>query len=433
MKPIYYLSAAGLVAAMPAFAEPNILLIIADDMGLDASNCYDVGSQQAPMPNIEAMCANGMVFENVYAAPTCSPTRATILTGLYGFRTGVGGPIDPDGSDQLDPDTPSLFDALTPAGYASNVIGKWHVSGWRGDGTGYSAPAQMGVSDYFGLYRGGVRDYSNWTAIENEQEVQITGYATTVYTDRAIDWIADQQEPWFLWLAYTAPHAPFHLPPKDLHSFDELPDNEDAVAKNPLPYYQAMLEALDTEIGRLLSSLSEEKRANTVVMFIGDNGSPNQVTRGFYGEHGAKGTIYDSGTRVPLIVSGPGVQQGRSEAFVNTTDLHVTIADLAGADVSAADAVSFTPVLAGDAGARDFVMTEHFTERETRGGGIYGWSMREGDYKVIVPVGRDPELYNLSTDPFEQENLLTNNPTKTDFAALEAMQDRRAILLASEQ
>lgn len=404
---------------MAATAQENVLLIIADDMGIDASFCYDLGDQQAPMPNLEAMCAKGIVFENAYAAPTCSPTRATIMSGQYGFRTGVGAPIAPDGSDELSVDTYTLFDALKPTDYASNVIGKWHISGRK---KGYDAPEQMGVSDYFGLYSGGLQDYFSWTAIEDGKEVQIEGYSTTVLTDRAIDWIDAQDQPWFLWLAYNAPHSPFHLPPTNLHSFDDLPDDADAVKENPLPYFQAMLEALDTEIGRLLASMPDEERNNTIVMFVGDNGSPNQVTRGVYGDHGAKGTIYDSGTRVPLVVTGPGIKAGRTKAFVNTTDLHATIAGLAGGTVTSSDSIDFSPVLNGQSGSRDFIYIDHFTNRKTKGGGVYGWSLREGMYKSINPKGEPAELYNLEDDPMEQTNLLADGASDAEAAAIASME-----------
>ncbi len=422
-------AAALILAPIAGWAQPNVLLIIADDMGLDASFCYELGDQQAPMPNIEAMCESGIVFENAYAAPTCSPTRATIMSGQYGFRTGVGAPIDRSGSDSLSPDTPTLFDALAPTGYASNVIGKWHISGRD---LGYDLPSQMGVSDYFGLYDGGVQDYFNWTAIEDGQFVEIEGYTTTVLTDRAIDWIDGQNEdPWFLWLAYNAPHSPFHLPPADLHSFDELSDDADAVAENPLPYYQAMLEALDTEIGRLMASMSDEERANTVFIFIGDNGTPNQVIGDLYGDHNAKGTIYDSGTRVPLVISGPGVVAGRTDAFVNTTDLNATIAGLVGATVDTQDSIDFGPVLEGDEGSRDFIYIEHFTSRETKGGGSYGWSMREGSFKSINPEDAPAELYNLADDPLEQVNLLANGGTSEFLAIAADLQTRRDALIAT--
>ncbi len=418
-----------LLSPVSASAKPNILLVIADDMGLDASNCYAVGNQQAPMPNLEKMCAEGIVFENAYAAPTCSPTRATILSGQYGFRTGVGAPVAPDGSDELSVDTPTLFDALNATEYASNVIGKWHVTGRR---SGYDAPEQMGVSDYFGLYSGGIRDYFSWPAIENGQEVQIEGYSTTVLTDRAINWIEDQDKPWFLWLAYNAPHSPFHLPPKELHNFDDLDDSDAAVRQNPLPYYQAMLEALDTEVGRLLSSLNAQQRANTIVIFIGDNGTPNQVIGDLYGNHRAKGTIYDSGTRVPMVVAGPGINPGRSKAFINTTDLNTTIAKLAGTSTNAPDSIDFSPVLYGGEGSRDYVYVEHFTNLQTRGGGVYGWSLREGDFKIISPKGQPAELYDLESDPLEQTNLLAGGGSDQAKAISQALMSKRQSLLATD-
>lgn len=398
-------------------------------MGLDATNCYAISQQQAPMPNLEKMCESGIIFENAYAAPTCSPTRATILSGQYGFRTGVGAPVAPDGSDELSVNTPTLFDALNETEYASNVIGKWHVTGRR---SGYDAPAQMGVSNYFGLYSGGIRDYFNWPAIENGREVQIEGYSTSVLTDRAIDWIGGQDQPWFLWLAYNAPHAPFHLPPKDLHNFDDLDESQAAVRRNPLPYYQAMLEALDTEIGRLLSSLDADERDNTIVIFIGDNGSPNQVIGDLYGNHKAKGTIYDSGTRVPLVVTGPGIYPARSDAFVNTTDLNATIAKLAGTSTNAPDSIDFSPVLYGGAGDRNYVYVEHFTNRQTRGRGVYGWSIRESNYKLIKPKDQPAELYDLDKDPLEQADLLAGGGSAQARAISEKLIAQRATLLATE-
>lgn len=123
------LAATCIASAGQGMASPNVLLIVADDMGIDASACYDLGNQQASMPNIEALCEAGLVFENAYSAPTCSPTRATMMSGQYGFRTGVGAPVAPDGSDELSVDTYTIFDALTSAGYASNLIGKWHITG----------------------------------------------------------------------------------------------------------------------------------------------------------------------------------------------------------------------------------------------------------------------------------------------------------------
>ena len=407
---------------MAANASHNVLLIIADDMGIDASRCYSLGDQQAPMPNIEAMCASGMVFDNAYAAPVCSPTRATIMTGQYGFRTGVGGAIPRGGqANGLSPDVTSLFDVLATTEYKANLIGKWHLAG---AGATLDHPADLGVPDYFGLIRGGTRDYSKWNAVENGKQVAVNEYTTTVFTDRAIDWIRAQKSPWFLWLAYNAPHTPFHVPPAHLHGFDALADDPDAIRENPLPYYQAALQALDTEIGRLMASMPQEVRDNTIVMFIGDNGSPNQVTRGFYGQHAAKGTIFEGGTHVPFVVSGPGVAPGRTRSFFNTTDLFATIAGYAGVEVQAPDSHDIRPILSGRDGSREYVYVEHFSDRPPRRSNVFGWALRERQFKLVQADGSKPMLYDLSTDPLEAMDLLADDTSPEEAAIVANLEAR---------
>lgn len=381
------------------------------------------------MPNIEALCASGLVFENAYTAPVCSPTRATMITGQYGFRTGVGATVSQDGTNGLSADTTSLFDIVAGSGHSANLIGKWHLAG---AGTGFDHPDQLGVADYYGLFRGETQDYSNWTAVENGSEIPVTEYATTAFTDRAIDWIGAQEQPWFLWLAYNAPYAPFHLPPEDLHSLDDLPADAASIAENPLPYYQAMLEALDTEIGRLLASMSQEERDNTIIIFMGDNGSPNQVTSDIYGIHDAKGTIYEGGTHVPFIVSGPGVTAGRTDATVNSTDIFATVAGLIGQNTDSPDSIDFSPVLSGGQGARDHVYVEHFSDEDPVGSDIFGWALREGNYKLVQEEGEAAELYDLSVDPQEENDLLASGGNNDDQQTAQRLADKANTLRASE-
>ncbi|MEM9798409.1 MAG: sulfatase-like hydrolase/transferase [Pseudomonadota bacterium] len=414
-------------SASIAAAQPNVLLIIADDMGLDASRCYEVGDQQAPMPTLESLCARGMVFDNAYAAPVCSPTRATIMTGQYGFRTGVGSTVSSNGTNGLDEDVTSLFDLMNAADYASALIGKWHLAD---SGDDLNHPADFGVPYYFGLFSGALQDYENWTAVENGREVQVNRYATTEMTDRAIDWIAGQDDPWFLWLAYNAPHDPFHLPPLNLHDFDDLRDDADAIAADPLPYYNATLQALDTEIGRLLASLPAEERAETVILFVGDNGSPNEVVGDIYGDKGAKQTIYEGGTNVPLIVAGPDVAAGQTNALVNTTDLFATVAGYAGIGTDTPDAFDIRPVLGGGRNARDFAYVEYFSD-QSRGGrnAVFGWALRDGPFKLVVPDGGTQELYDLSNDPQEQRDLLSDGVTMAERWRVMQMSARRDALV----
>ncbi|CUH67428.1 Arylsulfatase precursor [Thalassovita gelatinovora] len=404
---IYKIAAVALALCLPCagHAAPNILLIIADDMGLDTSRCYAVGDQQANMPILEQLCAEGLVFDQAYSAPVCSPTRATIMTGKYGFRTGVGGAIPPRGGSGLSPDEFSLFDALNETEYASAVVGKWHLASSPDD---LDHPAEMGVTDYFGMISGGVRSYYNWQGVENGTRNDVDGYTTTVLTDRAINWIGERQTPWFLWLAYNAPHTPFHVPPRTLYTGENLKDDETAIRENPLPYYNAMLEALDTEVGRLFDSMSDETRENTIVIFIGDNGTPGQVSRQLYGARRSKGSIYQGGTAVPMIVSGPGVEGGRTEALVNTTDLNATILALAGADPDGAvsDGIDLNTILKGETGSREFAYVEHFGD-----GGmpvdVMGWAIRDAQYMLVAPDGDAEQMFDIANDPLSQFDLLS--------------------------
>ena len=402
------------VVSHAATVKPNILLIIADDMGLDASHCYNVGKNQANMPNIEKMCATGMVFEKTYAAPVCTPTRSTIMSGMYGFRTGVGSAISRTNGNGLSGDTVSLFDRLDKTDYAKAIIGKWHLASSRTD---INHPSELGVDDYYGLISGGVPDYYKWTSVRNGVASQENGYATTVFTDHAVDWIAKQQEnPWFLWLAYNAPHTPFHVPPKSLTTAD-LVDDAAEIRSNPLPYYNAALEALDTEIGRLLATMKPEVRDNTVIIFIGDNGTPGQVARDFYGRGRVKGSIFDGGTHVPMVVTGPGITKGRSNTLVNTTDLHATIAGLAGVTVNSPDTHNLIPVFAGQSGKRDFVYVEHFSDAEARRADVHGWAIRDDRYKLVAAKGEPQMLFDLDNDPQERTNLLVGD-TSPEISAV---------------
>ena len=184
------ITAAGAAAQAP----PNILLIIADDMGIDMSRCHALGKGGPALPHLEALCATGLVFDNAYSAPVCSPTRATIMTGRYGFRTGIGAALPPRGGSGLAADGKSLFDVLGRTSYSAAVIGKWHLAG--GD-QGMDHPRQLGVKDYFGIFSGAARDYFDWDAIDNGKPVKVSGYATTVLTDRAVNWVAAQRQPGF--------------------------------------------------------------------------------------------------------------------------------------------------------------------------------------------------------------------------------------------
>ena len=146
----------------------------------------------------------------------------------------------------------------------------------------------MGVDYFAGILSGGIPNYNNWSLVENGVRSNTIEYATTKLTDLAINWVGTQTKPWFLWMSYNAPHMPFHLAPTHLHSQGNLAVDAASIDANPLPYYLSALEAMDAEMGRFLSSLSAEERANTVIIFIGDNGTPAKVVQSPYSRQTAK-------------------------------------------------------------------------------------------------------------------------------------------------
>ncbi len=377
-------------------SKPNILLIIADDMGLDATPGFNVGSIKPNTPNLQNMINSGVRFTNLWSYPTCTPTRGSILTGKYGFRTNVM-KVD----DVMSTSETSLQKYLDDkgAGYSNAVIGKWHLS--RDE----NHPTQMGVDYYAGLLSGGVQAYTNWNFTQNGATASSSEYTTTKFTDLAIDWVAQQNQPWFLWLAYNAPHTPFHLPPTNLHTQGSLPTDDASIDANPVPYYMAMIEAMDTEIGRLLSSMSQEEKDDTIIIFIGDNGTPNQVVQG-YRSRRAKGTVYQGGVNVPMIVSGKNVARSNQtdDSLLNTVDLFATIADIAETGTKQHhDSNSFKELFTATSNSnnRDFAYTEIGKDI-----GDDDLTIRNESHKYIKFTDGSEALYNLNDDFFEINNLL---------------------------
>ena len=375
--------------------KANILLLIADDFGKDATPNYPEGSIKPNMPNLESLISSGITFDNLWSYPVCTPTRASILTGTYGFRTGVL-----EVGDQISTSETSIqeyLDTYTQNEYATALIGKWHLSNNIQD------PLFMGIDYFAGLLQGGVQSYTNWNLIENGQTSNSSEYTTTKFTDLAINWVDDQTKPWFLWLAYNAPHTPFHLAPSNLHSQGNLPSDEGSIDVNPLPYFLSAVEAMDSEMGRLINSLSDEERANTVIIFIGDNGTPNGVTQLPYRAMRSKGSIYQGGVNVPMIIAGSGVNRigEREAALIHTTDLFATIAEISGVSIEEINnSKSFYNLLSDStASKREFV----YTERSNNG---VSYAIRNSIYKLIVHENGNQEFYNLLDDPYEINDLI---------------------------
>lgn len=381
--------------------RPNILLVIADDFGVDPVPRYSFGETKAVMPTLERLMDSGIRFTNVWTNPICSPTRAAILTGKYGFRTGVLNAEEAGRINVNEKTLHSKLNELTDSPYSTSIIGKWHLSASNTP----NRPQEMGVGYYAGLYTGGVNDYNSWPLNVNGETSPENNYITTKLTDLAIQWIGEQKNPWFCWLAYTAPHSPFHLPPAHMHNQFSLSENSASIEANPLPYYLAMAESMDYEINRLLTALSDEVYQNTIIVFIGDNGTPRQVVQPPYNRNQAKGSLYQGGIHVPLVISGPAVSRINAvdNSLITNVDLHNTILEIAGLEPDAdIDSQSFYSLLTNEnTGQREFNYTEVLNERANRS----GFTIANATHKLIVFDNGTRAYYNLQADPAEQQNL----------------------------
>lgn len=377
-------------------SSPNILFIIADDLGKDALNGFAEGSIKPLTPHIDAIRTSGISFTNLWVNPTCSPTRSSIITGKYGYRTGVK-----TAGDVLNASETILqkyINEQTTNSYATAIVGKWHLSGVNAT----INPETFGLDYYSGLIRGAVSDYYQWPLSEDGVSTLQTGYVTEVFTDLAIDWVNDQTDPWFLWLAYNAPHTPFHVPPSNMHQQGNLPDY--TLGMDATPYYMAAIEAMDFQIGKLLENIPADERANTVIIFIGDNGTPGQVAQSPYTNSTVKNTLFQGGINTPMFIAGNGVtRSGVDASLISNTDLFATIAQIAGSSTAQInDSKSFKSLLT--AAASNPIRDYQYSEMNDGTNDL--WTISNGSYKLMVHESGTQQMYDLGNDPYETNDLI---------------------------
>jgi len=411
-----------------AAGKPNILFIIADDQGLDASAQYSYSSDLPLTPTINALATQGIVFDNVWATPACTTTRGTLITGKHGINSGISYvPAVMDSSTQtLQRYIKSLPES---SDYKTAVIGKWHLGGGNPE---LSHPTDSGVDYYAGTIKGTLDDYYSWELTQDGKNTINTEYHTTKITDLAIDWLAlknQQQQPWFLWLAYVAPHSPFHLPPLNLHNRSHLTGTAADIAAKKREYYLAAIEAMDSEIGRLLASLSPEERDNTLIVYLGDNGTPGGVIdANVYSQIHSKGSLYEGGIRVPMVVSGQGVerQNVRESALINSSDFYATFSHFVGGlSTQLNDSYSFLDLLKqGGVGHRQYNYSEFESDDVT------GWTVRDQSYKLLEFSDGSQELYQISDSLSETDDLLLGN---TDLSLVIDELSAQASIIRNEQ
>lgn len=408
---------------IPAWGQPasNVILIIADDLGVDELAIYGARPLQPVTPNIDRLAPAGVLFTNAWANPVCTPTRGSIYTGLHPFRHGAGHPF----KSNLDLGQTTLAEAINLVGYNSGLFGKWHVgetSPIAGVPDSDYWPPQRGWNMHLGTLSGILNPgYCLWMKYTSNPFTGAystspnTAYATKDCVDDAIRWINRQEitgNPWWATVAFNAPHDPFHEP-NATHdgcvSGSILSDKEK---------YNRMIESMDYHIGRLLNSVEipAEVLEKTIVIFIGDNGPPSDVVSASR-QNKVKATVYRGGVAVPMIIADgrnlvasqiapPAfsvVSPGRSHnALVHTTDLFSTIAEITTATAAAADSVTLVPYLSDTphpaTRAYNFSQSYHAAEQMA--------TIWDGRFKLNYTSTAGYTMFDLLNDPDETCDML---------------------------
>ncbi len=391
--------------------QPNVLVILVDDLGFGDLSSF--GAPDLETPQIDALVQSGMRFDQFYAnCPVCSPTRASLLTGRYPDLVGVPGVIrtHPENSwGNLADQVVMLPETLREAGYETAIVGKWHL--------GLEAPDRpidrgfdhfrgfLGdmMDDYYTHRRHGINYMRN-----GDLEIDPEGHATDLFTDWAVEYLKDRAsstQPFFLYLAYNAPHTPIQ-PPKEW--LDRVLSREPGIDPQRAKLV-ALIEHLDDGIGRVLKTLEANGlRDETLVIFTSDNGGQLNVGGRCGDLRGGKGDLFEGGIRVPMAASWPGqiAPGSRSHQVGLTMDLYPTVAEAAGVGVADVDGRSLLPTLLGNSQPpRESAI---FVRRE--GGARYlgqeYYAIRQGQWKLLQNHPFEPfQLYNLKNDPLEQQDL----------------------------
>ena len=400
-------------------AKPNILVILTDDQGYHDVSYY--GTKDIRTPIMDKIAREGMRFDNFYAnCPVCSPTRAALLTGRYQDHVGVPGVIrtHPENSwGYLDTQAQLLPTVLKKAGYHTAIIGKWHL-GMESPNT----PNERGF-DYFHGWLGDMMDdyvskrrHDINYMRENAKIIDPPGHATDLFTQWSVDYIKERsrsKQPFFLYLAYNAPHFPVQ-PPADW--LQRVKEREPGLPPKRAELV-AFIEHLDDGIGKVLEALKTSGQyENTLIIFTSDNGGhlPSLANNG--PTRDGKQSMYEGGLRVPTAIAWPGkIKPGTVSAQVNLTmDLFPTLLEVAGVRSNRAiEGRSFLKTLLVETFQPEPNRPLYFTRRE--GGTDYGgeciYALRLGDWKLVKNKPTQPlELFNLKNDPLETKDVIKENP-----------------------
>jgi arylsulfatase A-like enzyme len=375
----------------------NIILIVADDLGYADLGCY--GGRDVPTPNIDALAANGVRFTNGYVtAPVCSPTRAGLLTGRYQQR--FGHEFNPGGTPEdnfgLPLDQVTLPQILRESGYATGMVGKWHL-GLRPK----YRPTERGFDEYFG-FLGGAHSYLELKRtgpnpiLRGTTPVDESEYLTDAFAREAGAFVErHHHEPFFLYLPFNAIHTPLQATEKYLSRFSHIADEKRRTMA-------AMLSAMDDAVGRVLETLRKHQiEDDTLIIFISDNGGPTQGNTSRNDPFsGYKAQLLEGGIRVPFIVQWKGRIPGGKVENVPVHSLDIFPTALAAAEVSLPRNLDGQSLMSVGGGR-----SLYWRFGEPR-------AIRRANYKLLMLPGRQPMLFDLSKDPAEKNDLAAADPEK---------------------
>lgn len=403
--------------------QPNVLIVYADDFGWGETGAQ--GNKEIPTPHIDSIAQGGVRFTQGYVAATyCSPSRAGLLTGKYPTR--FGHEFNGQGPKfGLSLEQKTLADRLKAQGYATAIVGKWHLGDQPDNG-----PTKRGFDEFYGTLANTpfvkprlFVDSRISTEVRDVEDPNF--YTTDAYAERAVDWLGkvhakNPEQPFFLYLPFNAQHAPLQAPEKYLARFPEIKDEKRKI-------FAAMLSAMDDATGRVLGKIKELGREqDTIVWFIGDNGGPTkQTTSGNGPLRGFKATTLEGGTRVPFFAKWPAkFPAGKvyDHPVVNLDVLPTVLAG-AGAPVKAEDSidgVDLLPYVSAKNDARPHE-TLHWRFGEQ-------WAVRHGDWKLVRSSidGETPRLFNFAADVGEAKDLAETQPEKAkELTALHKAWDEK--------
>jgi arylsulfatase A len=399
--------------------KPNIILIMADDMGYECLSCN--GSISYNTPNLDKLAQNGIRFTQAHSQPLCTPTRVKIMTGKYNYR-------NYEAFGYLNPEDNTFGNMLKEAGYTTCLVGKWQLNGISGQKIpGWedkSRPNQFGFEEYC-LWqlthgKGDGERYANPLIEQNGEEMprKKDAYGPDIFCNYILDYIKRKKDnPFFIYYPMVLTHDPF-VPTPDSPEWK----NEELHYKNNPKFFADMVHYTDKIIGKIWKQLQETGiEENTLLIFTGDNGTHRTITSqtdlGPY--QGAKGNTIDAGTRVPLVIYWPEMKQKGQvfEGFIDFTDFYATFADIIGVS-DFRDGKSLLPLFKKDNYESRDILFMHYEPRWGFGNQFTNRFARTKEYKLYL----DGRFYNLSNDILEEKNILLSECSPVELKIREKLQ-----------